>query len=102
MRRKRMVTWWRTHRRRLLQFWAVGIAASVLVTAASAAGYLEGPPGRTLDLLMRLRGSELTSDVVIVAIDEEAFDSLGQRQPLPRDYLATLLPRPPPPPAPPA
>jgi adenylate cyclase len=63
----------------------------VIVTAASAAGYLEGTQAKTLDLLMRLRGSELVSDVVIVAIDEDAFDSFGQRQPMPRDYLAKLV-----------
>jgi adenylate cyclase len=89
--RRRLGPWWRTHRRRLLQFWAVGIASSVVVTAASAAGYLEGTQAKTLDLLMRLRGSELVSDVVIVAIDDDAFESIGQRQPLPRDYLAKLI-----------
>jgi adenylate cyclase len=89
--RRRLGSWWRTHRRRLLQFWAVGIAASVIVTVASAAGYLEGTQARTLDLLMRLRGSQLVSDVVIVAIDDDAFESLGQRQPLARDYLARLV-----------
>jgi adenylate cyclase len=89
--RRRIGTWWRTHRRRLLQFWAVGIASSVVVTAASATGYLEGTQATTLDLLMRLRGSELVSDVVIVAIDDDAFESIGQRQPLPRDYLAKLI-----------
>lgn len=61
------------------------------MTAASAGGYLEGMQARTLDLLMRLRGSELVSDVVIVAIDEDAFDSFGQRQPMPRDYLARVI-----------
>ncbi len=88
---RRLGPWWRHHRRRLLQFWAVGIASSVIVTAASAWGYLEGTQAKTLDLLMRLRGSELVSDVVIVAIDEDAFDSFGQRQPMPRDYLAKLV-----------
>ncbi len=54
-------------------------------------GYLESTQARTLDLLLRLRGSQLNADVVIVAIDEDAFDALGQRQPLPRDYLARIL-----------
>lgn len=90
-RRNRLGPWWRTHRRRLLQFWAVGIGASVLVTAASMLGYLERTQARTLDLLMRLRGSQLVSDVVVVAIDEDAFDSFGQRQPMPRDYLARVI-----------
>lgn len=89
--RRKLGPWWRNHRRRLLQFWAVGVAASVVVTVASAAGYLEGTQAKTLDLLLRLRGSELNADVVIVAIDEDAFDSIGQRQPLPRDYLAKII-----------
>ena len=82
---------WRTHRRRLLEFWAVGVAASIVVTAASAAGYLEATQARALDLVMRLRADRLVSDVVVVAIDEAAFEALGQRQPLPRGYLATLV-----------
>jgi adenylate cyclase len=89
--RKRLGPWWRNHRRRLLQFWAVGVGASVVVTAASAAGYLEATQAKTLDLLLRLRGSELNADVVIVAIDEDAFESLAQRQPLPRAYLARVI-----------
>ena len=87
----RLGPWWRNHRHRLLQFWAVGVGASVIVTAASSAGYLEGTQAKTLDLLLRLRGSELNADVVIVAIDEDAFESFGQRQPLPRDYLARVV-----------
>ncbi|HKB25935.1 MAG TPA: adenylate/guanylate cyclase domain-containing protein [Methylomirabilota bacterium] len=88
---RKLGPWWRNHRRRLLQFWAVGVASSVVVTAASAAGYLEGTQAKTLDLLLRLRGSELNADVVIVAIDDEAFDSVGQLQPLPREYLAKII-----------
>lgn len=84
-------TWWRARRGRLLQLWGVGIASSLLVTGASAMGYLESLQARTLDVLLRLQGQRLASDVVIVAIDDEAFGSLGRRQPLPRDYLARLL-----------
>jgi adenylate cyclase len=69
----------------------VGIAASLLVTAASVVGYLEFLQVRALDLLLRLRGQQFPSEVVIVAIDDEAFGSLGKRQPIPRDYLARVL-----------
>ena len=88
---ERLGPWWRRHRRRLLELWAVGVVASVIVTAASAVGYLEGMQARALDLVMRLAGDRLVSDVVVVAIDEAAFEALGQRQPLPRDYLAQLV-----------
>jgi len=84
------MTWWGARRRRLLKFWGIGVAASVLVTAASLMGLLEGTQAKTLDLVMRLGGQHLASDVVIVAIDDEAFDALGQRQPVSRAYLATL------------
>ena len=69
----------------------MGVAASVLVTAASAAGWLEVTQSRTLDFLMRLRGDQFVTDVVVVAIDDAAFNALGQRQPLPRDYLAKIV-----------
>jgi len=75
----------------VLQLWAVGIAASLLVTAASSLGYLEALQARSVDLLLRLQGQRFAPEVVLVAIDEEAFESLGRRQPLPRDYLARLL-----------
>ncbi|MBI3825972.1 MAG: adenylate/guanylate cyclase domain-containing protein [Candidatus Rokubacteria bacterium] len=84
-------TWWRLRRRRLLQVWAVGFAASVVVTTLSAGGYLESTQARGLDLLLRLRGASLRSDVVIVAIDDRDFEALGQRQPISRDYLARIV-----------
>lgn len=83
--------WWRERRTRVLQLWAVGIAASLLVTAASSLGYLEALQARSVDLLIHLQGQRFAPEVVVVAIDEEAFESLGRRQPLPRDYLARLL-----------
>ena len=36
-----MRAWWELRRGRLLQLWAVGLAAAVLVSGASALGYLE-------------------------------------------------------------
>jgi adenylate cyclase len=87
----RSLAWWRARRRRLLKFWAIGGAVSVVVSLVSFTGALEGTQARTLDLLMRLHGQRAVSDVVIIAIDEDAFDALGQRQPLSRAYLARLL-----------
>jgi adenylate cyclase len=69
----------------------MGIACSLLVTLASAMGYLEVLQVPTLDLMLRIQGQRFASEVVIVAIDEAAFDALGRRQPLSRQYLARLL-----------
>ena len=77
--------------RRLLQLWLTGGVAAVAVTAASALGWLEPIQVRTLDLLQRLGGQRFPPEVVIVAIDEAAFERLGARQPIPRDYLASIL-----------
>jgi CHASE2 domain-containing sensor protein len=71
--------------------WAVGLAASALVSAASSLNYLERWQAGALDLLHQLQGRQRPSDVVIVAIDEAAFDGLGRRQPIARDYLARVV-----------
>jgi adenylate cyclase len=83
--------WWRQRRVRLLQLWAVGLLAACVVTGASAMGYLESVQARALDLLIYLQSPRQPSGLVIVAIDDAAFDALGRRQPLPRDYLARVL-----------
>jgi CHASE2 domain-containing sensor protein len=83
--------WWRVQRSRLLQFWGVGIACSLPVTGASALGVLKFLQDRTLDLLLPMQGQRFPSEVVIVAVDDAAFESLGRRQPLPRAYLARFL-----------
>jgi adenylate cyclase len=88
---QRLGAWWRLRRGRLVQVWAVGLASSLLVTAASSLGYLEGWQARALDLLQQLQGRQRPTDVVIIAVDETAFDGLGRRQPLPRDYLARVI-----------
>src|SRR5688572_3232607 len=87
----RWLTWWRLRRGRLLKMWAVGLAASALVSAASSLNYLERWQAGALDLLHQLQGRQRPSDVVIVAIDEAAFDGLGRRQPIARDYLARVV-----------
>jgi adenylate cyclase len=86
-----LARWWRQRRTRLLQLWAVGLLAACAVTGASAMGYLESLQARALDLLIYLQSPRRPSGLVIVAIDDAAFDALGRRQPLPRDYLARVL-----------
>ena len=87
----RIGAWWHAHRRRLLELWAIGVVASLAVTAASALGYLDDAQTRSLDLLLRLRETPRVDDVRIVAIDADAFETLGQRQPISRAYLARLV-----------
>jgi adenylate cyclase len=87
----RLGRWWQQRRARLLQLWAVGLVAAGAVTGASAMGYLESVQARALDLLIYLQSPRQPSGLVIVAIDDAAFDALGRRQPLPRDYLARVL-----------
>jgi len=84
---------WRQRRPRLLQLWGVGVAAALLVTAASARGDLEGLQARSLDLLMWLQGRTLhsISHVVIVAVDDAAFEHLSRIQPISREYLARVI-----------
>lgn len=65
--------------------------ACLLVTAASAVGYLEPLQTRTIDLLQFLQGQRFPPEVAIVAIDDAAFTALGMRQPLARQYLARAI-----------
>jgi adenylate cyclase len=69
----------------------VGLAAALLISTASALGYLEGWQVQALDLLQRLQGRRLPHDVVLVAVDEAAFEGLGRRQPISRRYLAGVV-----------
>ena len=89
--RSRLVAWWKRRRRRLLRLWAIGVGASLVITTVSATGYFETNQAKALDLLLQMRGQSLASDVVVVAIDDAAFRSLGQRQPLARDYIARVV-----------
>jgi adenylate cyclase len=83
--------WWELRRGRLLQMWAVGLAAAVLVSGASVLGYLESWQVRALDLLQQLQGRPVPHDVRLVAIDEKAWEGLGRRQPISRQYLARVV-----------
>ena len=87
----KILTWWRARQARLLQLWVVGMGVSLLGTAASSLGWLEPVQARTLDLIQKVQGQKFTSDVVVVAIDQDAFEALGQRTPISRKYMAQLI-----------
>ena len=86
-----LATWWRQRRQRLLQIWAVGFCASLLVAVASGLGYLESFQSWALDLLQKAQGVRYPSTVRIVAIDDDAFNGFGGTSPIPRDYLAKVM-----------
>jgi len=54
-------------------------------------GYFERFEAMALDFLLRLRGQIRSPEIVLVQIDEVAFRNLGERQPIPRAYLAGLI-----------
>jgi adenylate cyclase len=76
--------------RRVLRAMVLGIAASVAVTALSRLGALSGWETRAVDAFLFFRDRVPSPELALVAIDEEAFQALGERQPLPRRYLAEL------------
>jgi len=76
--------------RRLLRALALGVTVSVGVTLLSQVGVLAGWETRAVDVFLYLRERQLEPEIALVTIDEDAFESLGERQPLPRGYLAEL------------
>jgi adenylate cyclase len=76
--------------RRVVRALALGVAVSAGVTLLSQIGVLAGWETRAVDAFLFLRERQPEPEIVLVTIDEEAFESLGERQPLPRGYLAEL------------
>jgi adenylate cyclase len=66
------------------------MAVSVAVTAVSRMGMLSGWETRAVDAFLFFRDRAPAPEIVLVVIDDEAFQELGERQPLARDYLAEL------------
>jgi adenylate cyclase len=68
----------------------VGLLVSIAVTALSRTGVLAGWETRAVDAFLFLRDRVPAPEIVLVLIDDDAFQALGQRQPLPRRYVADL------------
>jgi adenylate cyclase len=76
--------------RRVLRALLIGIAVSVAVTGLSRVGVLAGWETRAVDAFLFLRDPVRAPGIVVVALDEDAFRSVGERQPISRRYLADL------------
>ena len=78
------------HRRFLLGL-GLGVLASAAVALVTSLGYFSGYQGTALDLFFWAQGRARAPEIVLVGIDDAAFQRLNERQPLPRDYLAGLI-----------
>ncbi len=68
----------------------MGLLVSVAVTAFSRTGVLAGWETRAVDAFLFLRDRVAAPEITLVVIDDDAFQALGQRQPLSRRYVADL------------
>jgi adenylate cyclase len=77
--------------RKIRRVFVVGLLSSIIVTLASYMGYLDFMERSALDFMVWWKETQRPAQIIIVSIDEEAFAYLGERQPLPRKYLASLI-----------
>lgn len=81
----------RARHRRFLLGLTLGFLASAAMATAASLGYFSGYQGAALDLYLWARGQTRAPEIVLVGIDDAAFARLGERQPVPRDYLAAVI-----------
>ena len=81
----------RARGRRFLLGLTLGFLASAVVATVTSLGYFSGYQGKALDLYFWMQGRTRAPEIVLVAIDDTAFQRLNERQPIPRDYLAGLI-----------
>lgn len=81
----------RARHRRFLLGLILGFLASALVATLTSLGYFSGYQGKALDLYFWFQDRARAPEIVLVAIDDAAFQRLNERQPLPRDYLAGVV-----------
>jgi adenylate cyclase len=68
----------------------LGLAVSVSVTVLSRIGFYAGWEAHAIDKFLFFRERVPSPAVVVVAIDEDTFQALDERQPLDRRFLADL------------
>jgi len=81
----------RQRKRRFYKSLLLGFGVTLLLSVVSYLGYLDPFEAKALDFLIALRGRQHSPEIVLVKIDDQAFEKLGERQPLPRSYLADLI-----------
>ncbi|MBI2553325.1 MAG: adenylate/guanylate cyclase domain-containing protein [Candidatus Rokubacteria bacterium] len=77
-------------KRRIVYALLLGLGVSVFVTVSSRLGSLEGWETRVIDTFLFFRQRVPSPDIVLVVMNEAAFQELGERQPLSRRYVADL------------
>ncbi|HXA97436.1 MAG TPA: adenylate/guanylate cyclase domain-containing protein [Candidatus Dormibacteraeota bacterium] len=75
---------------RVVRAMLVGLLVSLVVTGLSRIGLLAGWETRAVDAFLFLRDRVPAPEIVVVMVDDDAFQALGQRQPLSRRYVADL------------
>jgi adenylate cyclase len=78
-------------KRRFYKSLVLGLSVSLVTSFASTMGYLQGFEAKALDFLLWMRGRVKSPEIVLVQIDDRAFANLGEKQPLPRSYIAGLV-----------
>ena len=81
----------RARHRRFLLGLTVGLLASLGMAIAVSSGYFFANQARALDVFFWLRGKTRAPGIVLVAIDDTAFQRMNERQPLSRSYLAAVI-----------
>jgi adenylate cyclase len=87
----RIVETLKRRKRRFYKSLILALSVSLLTSLASYMGYFDGLEAKALDFLFWLRGQQKSPEIILVQIDDQAFRNLGEKQPLPRDYLAGLI-----------
>jgi adenylate cyclase len=86
-----LLTVLKRRKRRFYKSLLLGVSVSIVLSIGSYMGYLDTIEAKALDFLMLWRGQQRSPEIVLVQIDDQAFEKLGERQPLPRSYVAGLI-----------
>lgn len=84
----------RTRRTRIRAALPAAAAAAVAIVVLAATGVLDRADLDTVDLRFSIRGEQAApSDMVVVGIDDETFERLGEQWPFPRSLHADAIDR---------